>query len=235
MDNPRILGIYAHPDDADVGAGATLAHFVAAGSDVALVVVTSGDAGGFDPGVQSRMAEIRRQEQIDAALCLGIEEVTFLDGYADGNVEVTKGLVRDLVAQIRRYRPELILTMSPEYNWSSVAANHPDHRAVGAATVEAVYPAARNPFAFPELLAQGLEPWTVNEVWFQGHQNPNHYLPVNRDDLDRKLKAVKCHASQFEDVSRVERFVEDGARQAGAGSGVDGVEMAEAFLKFVTG
>lgn len=235
MDHPRVLGIYAHPDDADVGAGGTLARLVREGAEVALVVVTSGDAGGFDSGMQPQMAQIRREEQLQAAACLGITEVSFLDGYADGDVTVTKRLVRDLVVQMRTHRPTLITTMSPEYNWSSVAANHPDHRAVGAAAVEAVYPAARNPFAFPELAADGLEPWTVHEMWFQGHKEFNHYMPLSKDDVERKMSAVRCHASQFEDVNRVEAFIQASVQQAAVECGVEGVDAAERFFRFVTG
>ena len=147
-----VLGIYAHPDDADVDAGGTLARFVREGSRVVVAVVTDGDAGGSDQDLHQQMGELRRDEQCRACEQLGVTELVFFDGYPDGMVTPSHGLVRDIVALIRRVKPNLILTLSPEYNWSSIYANHPDHRAVGAAVTDAVYPAARNPFAFPELL-----------------------------------------------------------------------------------
>lgn len=163
-----VLGIYAHPDDADVDAGGTLARFAREGSRVVVAVVTEGDAGGSDQDLHQQMGELRRDEQRRACEQLGVTELVFFDGYPDGMVTLSHGLVRDIVALIRRVKPNLILTLSPEYNWSSIYANHPDHRAVGAAVTDAVYPAARNPFAFPELLDEGLDPHVVEEVWFQG-------------------------------------------------------------------
>lgn len=233
MEHTRILGIYAHPDDADVGAGGTLAHFARQGADIQIVVVTSGDAGGFEADRQHLMSEVRQQEQRDALECLGIQKVTFLEGHRDGCVKDSGGLIQELVAEIRRQRPSLILTMSPQYNWENLAANHPDHRAVGAATVDAVYPAARNPFAFPELLEQGLEPHRVKEVWFQGHRENNLIVPLEKSDVEAKLCAVRCHESQFEDMSRVERFIQSRMLEA-AEAGPDGTEAAEAFFRWVT-
>lgn len=242
----RVLGVYAHPDDADVGAGASLARFAAQGAEVTIVVATLGDAGGYSARDHERITEIRRQEQLDAAAALGISHVVFLNGYRDGFLEPTADLVRDVVAQIRTYRPDLVLTMNPEHNWDSVAASHPDHRAIGEATVRAIYPAARNPFAYPELMEQGLEPWRVGEVWLQGHQHPNFVNPVAQCDVERKMKAVACHFSQFEDVEKVLGFVCERANAAGEKlrtegreSGVPGAEgesarhpLGEEFLRY---
>ena len=104
---------------------------------------------------------IREREQRAAADALGVKDVRFLDGYRDGWLEPTPELQREITQVIRQVRPHRILTSSPDRNWDRIAASHPDHLAAGEATVRAVYPAARNPFAFPELLAEGLEPWTV--------------------------------------------------------------------------
>ena len=128
-----VLGIYPHPDDADVDAGGTLARFAREGSRVVVAVVTDGDAGGSDQDLHQQMGELRRDEQRRACEQLGVTELVFFDGYPDGMVTLSHGLVRDIVALIRRVKPNLILTLSPEYNWSSIYANHPDHRAVGAA------------------------------------------------------------------------------------------------------
>ena len=121
-------------------------------------------------------------------------------------------------------KPNLILTLSPEYNWSSIYANHPDHRAVGAAVTDAVYPAARNPFAFPELLDEGLEPHVVDEVWFQGGPSTNHVVELDRSDIDAKVRAVREHVTQFDDLDRMESWIRQGTRDAGRPHGYAGGE-----------
>ena len=200
----RVLGIYAHPDDADVGAGATIARLARDGADVKLLIVTRGEAGGFQQQGPERMARVRQAEQERAAAELGVRDVAFLEGFSDGHVREGEGLVGHIVASIRRHRPDLIVTMSPEYNFASTAANHPDHLAVGRAVVEAAYPAAGNPFDYRELLEQGLEPHHPPEVWFQGHRDNNHVVAVAAVDVERKIAAVRHHVSQFQDMGAME-------------------------------
>ena len=219
-----VLGIFAHPDDADVDAGGTLARFAREGSRVVVAVVTDGDAGGSDQDLHQQMGELRRDEQRRACERLGVAELVFFDGYHDGMVTLTRDLVRDIVALIRRVQPTLILTLSPEYNWSSIYANHPDHRAVGAAVTDAVYPAARNPFAFPELLDAGLEPHVVQEVWFQGGPSTNHVVALDQADVGAKVRAVREHFTQFGDLDRMESWIRQGARDAGHPHGYAGGE-----------
>lgn len=226
-----VLGIYAHPDDADVDAGGTLARFAREGSRVVVAVVTDGDAGGSDQDLHQQMGELRRDEQRRACERLGVAELVFFDGYHDGMVTPTRDLVRDIVALIRRVQPTLILTLSPEYNWSSIYANHPDHRAVGAAVTDAVYPAARNPFAFPELLDAGLEPHVVQEVWFQGGPSTNHVVELDQADIDAKVSAVREHITQFDDLDRMETWIRQGASDAGHPHGYAG---AEEFFRWDT-
>ncbi len=231
MDHERILGVFAHPDDADVGSGGALAKFVAEGAEVSLVVATAGDAGGFKEEGQDKIAAVRIEEQRAAAARLGIRDVTFL-GHLDGELQVTSSLVRDIVAQIRIHRPTLVVTMSPEHNWTSVSASHPDHRAVGEATIQAVYPAARNPFAFRELLGAGLEPWTVEEIWLQGHQQPNYFFELNAQDMEKKLSAVARHESQFEDMDATVQYVREVSRQCAVSGGLGTDRFAEDFLRY---
>jgi len=219
-----VLGIYAHPDDADVDAGGTLARFVREGSRVVVAVVTDGDAGGSDQDLHQQMGELRRDEQRRACEQLGVTELVFFDGYPDGMVTPSHGLVRDIVALIRRVKPNLILTLSPEYNWSSIYANHPDHRAVGAAVTDAVYPTARNPFAFPELLDEGLAPHVVEEVWFQGGPSTNHVVELDQADIEAKVRAVREHVTQFDDLDRMESWIRQGARDLGQPHGYAGGE-----------
>lgn len=145
------------------------------------------------------MPALREKEQRAAAAELGVDDVRFLDEL-DGHVEITLALRGAISRVIRQVKPELVLTHSPERNWTAMPANHPDHMAVGEATLRAVYPDARNPFAFPELLAdEGLEPWTVREVWIVGDEHADHVVDITAT-LPRKIAALRAHASQTADA-----------------------------------
>ena len=147
----RILSITAHPDDVDFAAAGTIACWTEAGIEVVYCVVTDGDAGGFDESFpRAEMPALRRAEQVAAAKCVGVDDVRFL-GYPDGRVEATLDLRRDLARVIRQVRPDRVVCPSPERSYARIGIGHPDHRAVGSAALDAVYPDARNPFAFPEL------------------------------------------------------------------------------------
>ncbi len=161
----RVLVVTAHPDDVDFGSAGTVAAFTSAGVEVTYCIVTDGDAGGSDRSMsRGDMAALRRDEQRAAAAAVGVTDVRFL-GHPDGLVEASRALRRDISRVIRQVRPERVLTQSPERNWDAIFASHPDHLATGEAAVCAVYPDARNPFAHPELLDEGLEPWSVSELW----------------------------------------------------------------------
>src|SRR5881275_1575213 len=143
----RILVVTAHPDDVDFGSAGSVARWTDAGIDVAYCLCTDGEAGGFDASVpRSTMAEIRRAEQRAAAKVVGVTDVTFL-GHADGRLEATIALRRDISRVIRRFRPQRVVSQTPERNFQRIYASHPDHLAAGAATLAAVYPDARNQFA----------------------------------------------------------------------------------------
>src|SRR6476661_8874555 len=162
----RALVVVAHPDDADFGAAGTIAGWTDAGIAVTVLVCTRGEQGGFDETAREQMPAIREAEQRAAAAAVGVEDVRFLTGYRDGWLEPTFDLERDIVRVIRQVRPQRVLAQSPERNWDRIGAGHPDHLASGEAAVRAIYPAARNPFAWPELMSdEGLEPWTVKELW----------------------------------------------------------------------
>src|SRR5580693_5512294 len=192
----RVLAITAHPDDVDFAAAGTIARWTEAGIEVVYCVVTDGDAGGFDESFpRAEMPALRRAEQIAAAKCVGVQDVRFL-GYPDGRVEATLELRRDLARVIRQVRPDRVVCPSPERNYARIGVGHPDHRAVGSAVLDAVYPDARNPFAFPELRErEGLAPWTVREVWIAGGPAPDRYVDVT-DTFPRKIKALQAHRSQ---------------------------------------
>jgi len=194
----RVLCVCAHPDDSEFGFGATVARLTAEGSEVTYVVVTDGSQGGEDPAIpDADLAATREAEQRAAAAVLGVHEVHFL-GLHDGSLLPDLSLRRLIVREIRRARPQLVLTQSPARALVSgrIGVDHPDHLAVGEATLEAVYPDARNPRAFRDLLADGLEPVRVEEVWIAAPQGGDHLVDVS-GFVDRKLQALACHKSQI--------------------------------------
>ena len=151
VDIARVLAITAHPDDVDFSAAGTIARWTDAGLEVTYCVVTDGDAGGVDEDLpRAEVPALRRAEQVAAAKCVGVHDVRFL-GYPDGRVEATLDLRRDLARVIRQVRPDRVLCPSPERNYARLGDCNPAHGAVGAAALYAVYPDARNPFAFPLL------------------------------------------------------------------------------------
>jgi LmbE family N-acetylglucosaminyl deacetylase len=196
-DVARVLVVTAHPDDVDFGAAGTVASWTRAGTDVAYCICTSGDAGGFDDTPRHEMGPLREAEQRAAAKEVGVTDVRFL-GYPDGRLTASLDLRRDISREIRLFRPDRVVTASPEIWWRRLGASHPDHRAVGEATVAAVYPDARNPFAHPELLAdEGLEAWSVRELWLMAppDERTDHIVDIT-DTVERKIAALRAHVSQ---------------------------------------
>jgi LmbE family N-acetylglucosaminyl deacetylase len=219
----RILCIAAHPDDLDFGCAASVASWVAEGDEVSYCLVTDGQAGGFDHTISRRdMAEIRRREQTEAAKVVGVTDLHFL-GFPDGSVVYDLDLRRAISRVIRQVRPERVVGQSPERNYDRIYGSHPDHLATGQATMAAVYPDARNEFAFPELLHhEGLEPHSVDELWLLGGPEPNHHVDTT-DWIDRKIEALLCHESQMrvpEDMpARIREWGELSGRAAGLAEG----------------
>ncbi len=191
----RALVVMAHPDDADFAASGTIAGWVDGGMAVTLLMCTRGEQGGFDETPRSEMPAIREREQRAAAAEVGVTDVRFLDGWSDGWLEPTYELQHAIVAVIREVRPQRVLTQSPQRLYQRLQASHPDHLAAGEATLRAVYPAAENRFAFPELMDRGLLPWPVTELWLMGHEDSRHAVDIT-DRFDRKIRALKAHASQ---------------------------------------
>jgi len=192
----RVLVVTAHPDDLDFGAGGTIAQWTAKGIKVSYCICTNGDQGGEDPDVpREEMPKIRQKEQRDAGLALGVTDITFLN-YRDGWLEPTIELRKKIVREIRKVRPDRMVIQSPERNWDRLPASHPDHMAAGEAAIQAVYPDARNLFAFEDLYKEeGLEPWKVKEVWVMSHNSPNHCVDVT-ETFDKKIAALNAHVSQ---------------------------------------
>ncbi len=226
----RVLIVAAHPDDIDFGAAGTVATFVDAGFEVTYLLCTYGDQGGFDDTPREQMPVIREAEQRAAAAAVGVTDVRFLDGYRDGWLEPTFGLQRDIVRVVRQVRPQRMLIPSPERNWERIQASHPDHLAAGEAAIRAIYPAARNPFAWPELMTdEGLEPWSVLEVWIMAHQGSTHLVDVTAT-FDRKLAALQAHASQTGHVGdELETMLRGWSTSIAAAAGWPEGKLAEAF------
>jgi LmbE family N-acetylglucosaminyl deacetylase len=216
----RALVVVAHPDDAEFWAGGTIAVWCDEGTHVSYLVLTDGDAGGFDPAVaRADIPAIRRAEQRQAAAVLGVTDVEFL-GHREGSL-TTPGndLHLQLVRAIRRTRPHRVITWSPEWNWARFRSCHPDHLATGTATLHAIYPDAGNAFAHPTLTEiEGLAPWTVAEIWLLNSPHVNHFVDITAT-FDRKVAAVAAHPSQTAPhpdlAAHLRRRIEDNTALAG--------------------
>jgi LmbE family N-acetylglucosaminyl deacetylase len=225
----RVLVVTAHPDDVDFGWAGSVAVMTDAAIEVTYCVVTDGDAGGSETGIpRAEMAQLRRDEQRAAAAIVGVHDVHFL-GYADGRVEPTLDLRRDLTRVIRQVRPQRVMTQSPDRNWDRIYASHPDHLAVGESAACAVYPDARNRWAHPELADEGLEPWTVDEIWLgAGTAGPTHYFDIT-SAVDRKIEALLSHKSQLPDPDGTETMVRGWTSAIAEVAGLSAGRFAEAM------
>jgi len=202
----RVLVVMAHPDDAEFGCGGTIAKWAAAGKEINYVLCTSGDKGSSDPTLNPvSLARTRRQEQTNAAHALGAREVRFLS-YEDGTLRNTLELRHDIVREIRRFKPDAVICQDPTMRFGGNRyLNHPDHRAAGDACLDAVYPSARDPHVFPDLMLDGFEPHKVHEVFMSTMQNPDVWVDIS-ECFDRKLEGLRQHQSQVGE--RFERVVE---------------------------
>jgi LmbE family N-acetylglucosaminyl deacetylase len=234
LDVKTILVVTAHPDDVDFGAAGSVATWTDKGIDVRYCIVTDGDAGGFDPDVpRSEIPRIRREEQTKAAKTVGVTEIHFL-GYPDGRLQATLELRRDISRVIRQVRPDRMLCPSPERNLTRIYASHPDHLAAGEASVCAVYPDARNPWAHPELLQdEGLEPHTVPELWLMASNHANRFVDTTAQ-IDRKIAALLCHESQMPDPARMPKLITDWGATIAATAGLPAGSYAEGFQRIET-
>ena len=191
-----VLVVMAHPDDAEFGCGGTIARWAAAGKEINYVLCTSGDKGSSDLDLAPyKLARMRRDEQLNAAHALGARDVVFL-GYEDGTLRNTLELRRDIVRQIRRFKPDAVICQDPTMRFGGNRyLNHPDHRAAGDACLDAVYPSARDPHVFPELLVEDLLPHKVREVFVSTTQNPDVWIDIT-ECFERKLDGLRQHTSQ---------------------------------------
>ena len=228
----RALVVVAHPDDIDFGSAGTIAMLTSHGVDVAYCLVTSGDAGGDgSTHTKEERAAIREAEQTAAAREVGVTNITFLR-WPDGQVEPTLLLRREISRVIRRHKPDLVITQSPERNWERIFASHPDHLATGEATMRAVYPDARNPHAFPELLREGFEPHTVGVVWLSSTQ-PTMVVDITKS-FKAKHAALTKHESQVGHREDLEKMLRLWARTTAKNAGLGKAHLAEGFKVVAT-
>jgi LmbE family N-acetylglucosaminyl deacetylase len=224
-----VLGVAAHPDDLDFGAAGTMAKFAAAGAQVHYIILTDGSKGSSDMDTTSEeLIKVRQQEQRSAVAAVGGAGVEFL-GHPDGMLEITMDLKREIVKAIRTIKPDVIVTMDPGMLYSSSRGfiNHPDHRAAGQATLDAVFPLARDHLSFPELFADGFQPHITPTVLLVNFDTQNFYMDIS-ETMDAKLAAIAAHVSQVPDLEGVQnRF-----KQIGALLGAKtGSKYAESFIR----
>lgn len=224
----RALAVMAHPDDVDFGAAGTIATLTDAGVEVVYCLVTDGQAGGFDRSIpRGEMATIRRREQTEAAAKVGVSDLRFL-GHMDGSVVADLDLRHDISAVIRDVRPQVVITQNPLRNLDSTYGSHPDHIATGEATFAAVYPDARNPFAFSGRPITDVDDWSVDEIWIAFGPDANGVVDITAQ-LDRKIEALMCHVSQHPDPDGMQERVRTWWQDIAAEHGMAEGSSAEIF------
>jgi LmbE family N-acetylglucosaminyl deacetylase len=228
----RILCISAHPDDNEFVIGGSVAKWTREGRQVAFCLVTTGGAGVNEHTPSSEgLIPIREKETRAAARILGVSELVLL-GYADGTLEPTLGMRRDLTRVIRRYRPDLVVCSDPTVRfYGNEYLNHPDHRAVGNAALDAVFPSSETSAIFPELLAEGLPPHKVKQVFIAGSLDPDVFVDIGAT-LRTKGRALKAHRSQVGKGEWVDQLLAAWAIRDGKRAGL---RHAEAFKRMVLG
>lgn len=192
----RALAVMAHPDDIEFMAGGLIARWAEAGAELHYCLLTDGGAGSRDPSLTpAALAELRHAEQRAAGAIFGVAGYTFL-GHADGRLVASISLRLEIARVIRQVRPDAVVTCDPRFFYTSSYVNHPDHRAAAEATLAAIMPIANTRLAAPELLDEGLEPHDVGHVYLAFPDQPTHWLPLSEQHLDRKIAAMRAHASQ---------------------------------------
>ncbi|HEY8167205.1 MAG: PIG-L deacetylase family protein [Candidatus Limnocylindrales bacterium] len=226
----HFMVIVAHPDDADFGPAATAARWIDEGSVGDLVCCTSGDAGADDPETDPlELARRREAEQRAAAAVVGYREVTFLHR-PDGALENDLALREQLVRLIRTARPDAVLTCDPTVLFHDDGyIQHADHRAAGMAAVDAIYPAARNPMAFPHLAREGLAAHAVARLMLFWSDKPTVWVDVSTT-IERKIAALREHRSQIKEPDELDQRIRSWAAEAGEPYGVAAAETLRVIV-----
>lgn len=225
-----VLAVGAHPDDIDFGASGSIAKWVAGGAEVHYLILTDGSKGSPNKDMTGEtLTSLREDEQRAACKVLGAKDARFL-GYEDGALEVTQKLKEDIVRIIRALKPDTVIVMDPTMVYSATLGfiNHTDHRAAGMATLDAVYPLARDHLAFPSLYqVEQLEPHKVAHLLLVNMDQQNFYVDIT-DTIDAKIAALAKHASQIADMDAVGTMLRSRAEALG---GHLGVKYAEGFMR----
>lgn len=224
-----VLGVAAHPDDLDFGSSATMAKYISMGAKVYYLLLTDGSKGSEDRQMtQEQLIKIRHHEQEEALKAIGGQSVTFLD-YPDGGLEVTLELKKQIVEHIRKIKPDTVVVMDPTVVYSKTRGfiNHSDHRAAGQATIDAVYPLARDHLTYPDLYAEGLEPHKVKTLLLNNFDEQNYYEDVS-EFLDKKWLSLNEHASQIKNMEQTKEMFTNLASWLGEKAGY---KYAEGFMR----
>lgn len=203
-----VLAVGAHPDDIDIGCSGTISKIIQDGGKAFYLVLTDGSKGSEDSKISDKeLIRLRRLEQKNAAKILGVKRVFFLN-FVDGELKNNHHLRKHIVKIIRQIKPTTVMCFDPTviYDADRQFVNHPDHRVAGQATLDAVFPYARNIRTFPELLTKGLRPHVVEEVLLTNFSKHNFYVDIS-NSIDFKMQAIGCHTSQFQDIEKFQERI----------------------------
>ena len=232
MEFESALVVFAHPDDAEFLCGGTIARWTRDGTEVAYVCATDGSAGWNGPDrSREEISGIREREMRDAAQILGVRDVSFL-GYPDGSLEAGLDLRRDVAREVRRSRPEVVVSFDPSRMWFGRRyIQHPDHRAIGETVLAVVACDAPTRPQFPELLEEGFEPFEVPRVWLATETREADHVVDIGETIDLKIKALRAHVSQMENMGEddIDSRMREWATEVAEGSDI---ELGEAFRTF---
>lgn len=233
MDKKIILVVGAHPDDAEFGCGGTVAKYISEGATAYYLICTNGARGSRHLDIKSeKLVKQRREEQQEAAKVIGVKEVFFLD-HGDGELEADLHLKEEIVKFIRKLKPDIVFTHDPAWIYEVrdefAFINHNDHRKTGTATIDAVYPLARDLASFPEHIEQGLQPHKVSEVYLISFSNPNFLVDIS-DFFETKYQAILKHKSQIDDPKMTKEWMEKRLGELGKKAKC---KYAEGFIRLV--
>lgn len=226
-----ILAVGAHPDDIDIGCSGAVAKYIKDDGQVYYLVLTDGSKGSEDAKISNEeLIKIRQEEQQNAADILGVKKIFFLD-FIDGELENTPALRKKIIKIMRQVKPNTVICWDPTlyYDENRNMVNHPDHRKGGEAVVDCVYPFARNTRTFPELLDEGLQPHVVEELLLVNFSKANYFVDIS-SVIDKKIKALAAHKSQFADIKKFTERIKEMNKLAGQKSQPK-ADFAEGFVR----
>ncbi len=227
MKNKIILAVGAHPDDTDFGASGTIAKWIEEGATAYYIVATDGSRGSEDPKMtHKKLAAIRKSEQEEAAKALGVKKVFFLN-HPDTQLVSDLKLKEEIVRIIRTVKPNIVITMDPTFYFDQDFINHTDHRAVALAAMDAVFPLSRDRLTFLEHEKAGLTPHKVEEILFTSFGGGEFFVDISKT-IDKKIKALSSHKSQFGNFADVEKRIRERAGEIGKKAGF---KAAESFKR----